>query len=181
MTSASTSTALTSRIEADRELVIERVFRAPRALVFEAFTQAEHLRRWWAPRGWAVPHCTVDFRVGGRWHYCMECVDQAQGDFFGMQSWGLGVYEDIAAPERIVYTDFFSDADGGVNEAMPATHVTLTFEEVEGGTLVVNRAAYASADQLRTVLDMGMLQGVTDTWDRLAELLDTELRDTPRG
>ncbi|SMB84295.1 SRPBCC family protein [Deinococcus hopiensis] len=166
--------AITSNIEAGRTLVLERTFKAPRALIYAAFSQAEHLRHWWAPQGWEIPHCTVDFRPEGKWHYCMKCVDPAQGDFYGMDSWGLGIYRDIQAPERIVYTDYFSDADAGINPDLPSTLSTLTFEEVPGGTRVINRAEYNSEGALQTVLDMGMLQGISQTWDRLAEYLSTQ-------
>lgn len=166
-----TPSPLTSRVEHGKELVLERVFKAPRSLVFGAFTQAEHLRHWWGPRGWELTHCSVDLRPGGRWHYCMKCVDENQGEFYGMESWGLGVYDEIAAPERLVYTDYFSDSQGGVNEAMPATQAILTFEDAPGGTRVVSRSIYTSEEALKTVLDMGMLQGISETWDRLGEFL----------
>ncbi|AFZ67699.1 SRPBCC domain-containing protein [Deinococcus peraridilitoris] len=172
----STSSApfpMTSRVEAGKELILERVFRAPRELVFDAFSKAEHLSKWWAPRGWEISHCTVDFHPGGRWHYCMKCVDGSQGDFYGMESWGLGVYQEIDAPARIVYTDYFSDAEANINEALPPTRSTLTFETVEGGTKVVNRALYNSEEALKTVMDMGMLQGITETWDHLARYLES--------
>ncbi|MFC4456181.1 SRPBCC domain-containing protein [Deinococcus sonorensis] len=165
------TSSITSRVEAGTDLILERVFHAPRALVFEAFTRAEHLRQWWGPRGWTLPVCDVDFREGGRWHYCMRCIDPDQGSFFGMESWGLAVYETIDAPNSIVYTDYFSDADQNINAEMPATRSTLTFEDVAGGTRVVTRASYASEAALNTVLEMGMLQGISETWDRLAEYL----------
>lgn len=173
MTSSATS-AMSSAVEDGRVLVLQRVFKAPRALVFDAFTQAEHLRRWWGPRGWEMPVCTVDLRPGGQWHYCMKCVDPAQGEFYGMESWGLGIYRKIEAPARLVYTDYFSDADANINPDLPPTLSTLTFEEVGGGTRVTNRAAYASEGALKTVMDMGMVQGVTETWDRLAERLEAQ-------
>ncbi len=163
--------AMTSRVENEKELVLERTFSAPRALVFEAFTTAEHLRQWWGPRGWDITHCTVDLRPGGRWHYCMTCMDREQGDFYGMESWGLAVYDEIEAPKRLVYTDYFSDAGGEVNAEMPSSQTTLIFEEVGEGTRVISRSVYGTEGALKTVMDMGMLQGVTQTWDRLAEHL----------
>ncbi len=169
-----TMSAMNPRVEHGKELVLERTFRAPRALVFAAFTQAEHLRRWWGPRGWELSHCTVDLRPGGRWHYCMKCVDREQGDFYGMESWGLGIYDKVGAPEQLVYTDYFSDAQGGINAEMPAPQTTLIFEETGEGTRVISRSVYPSEDALKTVMDMGMLQGVTQTWDRLAEYLPTQ-------
>ncbi|MFS0838802.1 SRPBCC family protein [Paenibacillus sp. 1P03SA] len=165
------TTPITSKVE-DKTLTLERVFNAPRELVFQAFTQAEHLKHWWGPRGWTIPVINLDFRVGGVWHYCMKCEDKNQGDFYGMESWGKAVYSEIQAPEKIVYTDYFSDAEGNVAENMPATVCTLNFVEVEGGTKVINTAEYATAESLKQVMDMGMLQGITETWDRLVEHLE---------
>lgn len=152
-------------------LILEREFDAPKELVFKAFSEPEHLKQWWGPSGWTVPVCNVDFRPGGVWHYCMKCVDQNQGDFFGMESWGKGVYEEIIRNEKIVYRDYFSDAEGNEAEGMPSTRVTLLFEEQDGKTKLINRAEYDSSEALKTVLDMGMEQGITETWDRLEEHL----------
>ncbi|MDR0269369.1 SRPBCC domain-containing protein [Paenibacillus sp.] len=139
--------------------------------VFKVFSEAEHLKQWWGPRGWVLTVCDIDFREGGSWHYCMKCSDPNQGDFYGFESWGKGVYREIVEGEKIVYTDYFSDADGNESEGMPSTLITLTFEEFEGKTKIVNRAVYDSAESLKKVLDMGMEQGFTETWDRLAEHL----------
>ena len=81
------------RVENEKQLVLERVFDAPRDLVFKMFKEADHLKRWWGPRGWELPVCKVDFRPGGVWHYCMKCVDPDQGQFFGMESWGKAIYK----------------------------------------------------------------------------------------
>jgi len=163
--------AMVSRVENDKVLVLERTFDAPRELVFTMFKEPEHLMRWWGPRGWEVPVCKVDFRPGGVWHYCMKCVDRNQGDFYGMESWGKQVYQEIVEPERIVYVDSFSDAEGNVDEAMPSTRGTLTFTDLGGKTKLVSRSEYATPEALETVLDMGMMKGITETWDRLEERL----------
>lgn len=162
---------MVSNVENDKVLVLERVFEAPRELVFKMFKEPEHLKRWWGPRGWELPVCNVDFRPGGVWHYCMKCVDESQGEYYGMESWGKAVYRDIDEPETIAYTDYFSDAEGKENEAMPATEVTMTFIDLGGKTRLVSRSEYVSAEALKTVTDMGMLQGITETWDRLEERL----------
>lgn len=162
---------MVSRVENDRVLVLERDFDAPRDLVFMMFKEPEHLKRWWGPRGWELPICNIDFRPGGVWHYCMKCVDQNQGEYYGMESWGKGVYKEIVEPEKIVYTDYFSDAEGNVDDAMPATEATLEFIDLGGKTKLINRAEYVSAEALKSVMDMGMLQGITETWDRLEERL----------
>jgi uncharacterized protein YndB with AHSA1/START domain len=160
-----------SRVEGDRTLYLERTFDAPRHLVFKMFKDPEHLKRWWGPRGWELPVCKVDFRPGGVWHYCMKCVDQNQGKFFGMESWGKAVYLEIIEPEKIVYNDYFSDASGNENKDMPSTKVTMELIDLGGKTKLVSRGEYATPEALKTVMEMGMLQGITETWDRLEEQL----------
>jgi uncharacterized protein YndB with AHSA1/START domain len=81
---------------ASRELTITRIFDAPRALVFEAFSKAEHLKRWFAPDGFTVPDCEMDFRVGGTYRLCMRGL--------GRDHWVHGIYREIVKPERIVST-----------------------------------------------------------------------------
>ncbi|MCY9668398.1 SRPBCC domain-containing protein [Paenibacillus alginolyticus] len=154
-----------------QELILERAFNAPRELVFKAFSEAEHLKHWWGPRGWTLTVCNVDFRPGGIWHYCMKCIDQNQGDYYGYESWGKAVYGEIVEAEKIVYVDYFSDADGNETAGMPSSQITMTFVEHEGKTKLVSRARYESAEALKTVMEMGMEQGISETWDRLEEHL----------
>ncbi|MDB5101446.1 MAG: hypothetical protein JWM80_5867 [Cyanobacteria bacterium RYN_339] len=163
--------AMASRVENDNVLVLERVFDAPRNLVFSMFKDAEHLKRWWGPRGWELPYCTVDFRVGGTWLYCMKCEDKNQVNFYGMESWGKAIYQEIVEPEKIVCLDYFCNAEGQENPDMPSTKVTLSFSEQGGKTKLVSRGEYVSAEALETVMKMGMLEGITQTWDRLEERL----------
>lgn len=162
---------MSHRIENETTLVLEREFGAPRKLVFEMFTDGEHLKKWWGPRGWELPVSKMDFRVNGSWLYCMKCVDQSQGQYFGMESWGKMVYHEIVAPEKLVYTDYFSDAQGNENNELPASKTVMTFADAGGKTKVVSKTEYANKEALKTVMDMGMLQGITETWDRLEEAL----------
>ncbi|UVI32939.1 SRPBCC domain-containing protein [Paenibacillus spongiae] len=164
--------AMVSRVENDRVLVLERVFDAPRELVFNMFKEAEHLKHWWGAKGWELPVCNIDFRPGGVWHYCMKCIDQNLGEYYGMESWGKGVYKEIVEPEKIVYTDYFSDAEGNENENMPSTVIKLEFIDLGGRTKLVNRAEYASAEALKTITDMGALEGIAETWERLEKRLN---------
>jgi uncharacterized protein YndB with AHSA1/START domain len=148
------------------ELVMERTFDAPRALVWRAFTEPERLQHWWGPKGWTLPVCTLDLRVGGVWHYCMRGPA-------GEEGWGKAVYREIVEPERIVYSDAFSDADGNVAEGMPQMLITVEFADHDGKTKVTSRARFASAADLEATLGMGAVEGMTDTWDRLADYLAT--------
>lgn len=161
---SSTGTPSVSTNMADRELVIERIFDAPRELVFKAFAEPERLARWWGPKGWTLPVCKMDFRPGGVWHYCMRGPE-------GGESWGKAVYREIVEPERIVYTDAFADADGNPIEGMPEMLITVEFAEHEGKTKLTSRTRFASVADLEATLAMGVVQGITETWDRLAEHL----------
>jgi uncharacterized protein YndB with AHSA1/START domain len=143
---------------------MERVFAAPRERVFAALSSCDALRQWWAPRPWTVGECRMDFRVGGEWLYCMQGPD-------GEQAWGKQVYEEISAPERIVAVDSFADADGTINPDLPSQRFRYDLFEVEGGTRLVNTAFYEKAEDLETILRMGMEQGATMAWDQLEELL----------
>lgn len=162
------TTEMISKVEGN-VLVLEREFHAPKEELFKAFSEAQHLKQWWGPRGWVLEVCDLDFKEDGVWHYCMKCVDKNQGDFFGYESWGKAVYKEIIPNEKIVYTDYFSDAAGNESAEMPATLSTLMFEEHDGKTKLINRAEYESPEALKTVLEMGMEQGIKETWDRLEE------------
>ena len=115
---------------------IERVFDAPRELVFAAWTEPAYLLQWYAPHGCTIHFAAIDVRPGGRFHSCIR--NPRFGD-----CWCVGVYREIVRPERIVYT--LATADSAGNEIEPAqaghdprwpreTLVTVTFAEVRGGT-----------------------------------------------
>lgn len=160
---------MTHRVEGDNVLVLERVFDAPRDLVFEMFSDCKHLKHWWGPRGFDLTACELDFRPGGTWLYCMKCVDENMGDFYGTESWGKQVFHEIDRPNSISYTDYFADSEGNVNPDLPATDSTVEFIDQGATTKLVSRSKYATAEALKTVTDMGMLQGIAETWDRLEE------------
>jgi uncharacterized protein YndB with AHSA1/START domain len=159
-------------VTGERELVLTRTFDAPRELVFAAYSSCEHLRNWWGPPSWPMVECTMDFRVGGIWHYCLR------GPNKGDVSWGRAVFIDIVEPERITYTDAFSDADGNVNDGMPQTESTVQLAEADGKTRMTLRATYASPEDLKQVLEMGMEAGLTETLDRLDEHLAAAVAGT---
>src|SRR3989442_13310132 len=100
-----TSSPAAVTMSSDQELVITRVFDAPRDLVFKAGTEPQRLMRWWGPNGFTTPFCKVDLRPGGVFHYCMRSPE-------GQDYWGRGVYREIVEPERIVYLDSFADEEG---------------------------------------------------------------------
>jgi uncharacterized protein YndB with AHSA1/START domain len=163
--------SVTTNVEG-RVLVIERVVNAPRSLVFQAFSDPEHLANWWGPRGWQTENRKFEFKPGGIWHYCMRCTDKKQGDFYGQESWGKAVYHEIIAPEKIVYTDIFADEEGQPVEGMPEIKITLNFIDEEGKTKIITRSEFASAEDLQRIVDMGAVQGFSSQFERLDDFLE---------
>jgi uncharacterized protein YndB with AHSA1/START domain len=143
---------------------MERVFKAPRELVFKTFSECQHLTQWWGPTGWTLPICEMDFRPGGLWFYCMRGPG-------GEDACGQATYHEIVAPERIVYTDRFVDTAGKLLEGMPEMLVTLTFTEHNGQTKLTDRVEFASVTDKEATLAMGMVEGATQTFDRLEAYL----------
>jgi uncharacterized protein YndB with AHSA1/START domain len=152
-------------------LTIERSFHAPRELVFKAYAEQEHLEKWWGPKGWETKSTRFEFKPGGVWHYCMTCTDPNMGDFYNQESWGKSVFHEIIAPEKVVYTDYFSDKDGNTLEGMPEMLATILFAEHEGVTTLTIKTEYATEEALKQVMDMGVVEGVSSQYERLDELL----------
>lgn len=150
-----------------RELIFKRTFDASRDLVFKVYTSCEHMSNWWGPRTWTIAECTMDFREGGEWHYCLR------GPNKGDESWGKAIYKEIAKPEKITYEDYFSDKDGNINNEMPGMHITIEFHDRDGKTEMVSTSILENEDELNRLLEMGVVEGFTETWDRLEEYLNT--------
>jgi len=148
-----------------RELTITRVFDAPRALVFKAWTEPARLVTWFGPRGFTTHSCTMDLRVGGRWRLCMRRAD-------GVEHWLRGVYREVIVPERLVSTwqwergrtDFTDWLPGGIPEH--ETVLTVTFADEPGGRtmLTLHQARFESDEASASHHD-----GWSDALDRLAE------------
>lgn len=109
-----------------RTLVLTRTFKAPRELVFEAWTHPKHLAKWWGPTDFTLPHCEQDLRLGGQYRFCMRAPD-------GSDHWVRGEYTYIDPPSRLVFTWLREDAEGDI---WCDTVVSITLEETQGGTLL---------------------------------------------
>jgi uncharacterized protein YndB with AHSA1/START domain len=105
---------------ADRELVISRLIAAPRRLVFKAWTEPQHVARWWGPLGFTTIYCDMDIRVGGAYRFGMRSPE-------GREHWKRGVYREIVEPERIVFTFAWEDANGNPGHELLTT-VTFAAE-----------------------------------------------------
>jgi uncharacterized protein YndB with AHSA1/START domain len=145
---------------ADREIVITRVFDAPRELVWDAWTDLKHVGNWWGPRGFTTTTHSREFREGGSWRYMMHGPD-------GRDYPNRVTYLEIERPARLVYNQ-------GGEEDYKDIHfqATVTFEDVGGKTRVTMRSVFPSvAERDRVVREYGAVQGGIQHLGRLAEHL----------
>jgi uncharacterized protein YndB with AHSA1/START domain len=151
----------------EEQVLIRRVFDAPRDLVFKAWTDCERLMRWWGPKGFTTPLCKIDLRPEGVFHNCLRSPE-------GQDYCGKGVYREIVEPERITYTDFFVDEEGnpvpaaycGISPDWPQeTLVTVTFAEDQGQTMLTLQHSLGSV--LASERDL-CHQGWSESLDKLA-------------
>src|SRR5262245_28158667 len=152
--------ATTLTTPSDREIVVTRVVNAPRRLVWEAYTNPAHVPHWMlGPQGWTMPVCEIDLRIGAGWHFVWR---RADGSEMAMR----GVYREIVPPERLVSTEAWG-AD------WPETINTLLLSEEDGKTTITSRVLYPSKAARDAALKTGMLDGMTVSFDRLADYLAT--------
>jgi uncharacterized protein YndB with AHSA1/START domain len=151
----------------EREIVMTRVFDAPRDLVFEAHSSCDHLRKWWGPRRYEVVSCEVDFRPGGKWRIVHR---GPEGEEYAFR----GEFRDIVPPERIVWTFEFEGMPGNVSVE------TLTLEESDGKTTFTSTSVFDTVEQRDGMLESGMEAGAAETMERLDEYLEV-LKSRHRG
>ncbi len=160
--------------DSQNEFVISRTIDAPRELVWKAWTEAERLAQWWGPKGAQIRVIKFDMRPGGIFHYAMQF--QSCDDMFGRFA-----YREIVAPERLVFTNSFSDAQGAVTRApfSPSFPLeilnVLTLTEKNGKTTLTLRGKPIdpSEDEIKTFTGMfdSMQKGFTGTFDQLVDYL----------
>lgn len=149
-----TNDPTTLTLPSEREIVITRVFDAPRNLVFEAWTKPEHVAHWYGQPGSTMAVCEIDLRVGGRWRYVLKADDGGEYAF-------SGVYQEIVPPEKLVYSEGF--------EAMPGHEciVTAVFSEQNGKTLLTSTLLYQNRDDRDGHINSGMEPGMRAALSRL--------------
>ena len=152
-----------------RDLVLSRVFNVPREVVWQAWTQAERLKKWFAPEHFTAAAAKVDLRPGGHFLYCMRSPE-------GAEYWGKGSYQEVEPPARLVYLDSFADREGnpvrpeqyGLSPDHPAqTLVTVTLADQGGKTLLTLQHAGLPVGEDSDMTEAGWRSQL----DRLAEAL----------
>lgn len=160
MTMASETGSTSFTTPTDREIVMTRTFDAPRELVFDAFTQPEHLPNWMlGPEGWTMPVCEIDLRPGGAWRFVWRKDDGTEMEM-------NGIYREIAAPERVVNTESWG-------AEWPETVNTMVLTEDDGKTTVTSTILYPSQEARDAAMATGMKDGASLSYDRLAKYLRT--------
>lgn len=147
--------------------VVERIFDAPVELIWQMWTEPEHFKNWYGPKGFTVPVAEMDVRVGGKHLFCMESPDGS------MKMWSTGEYTEVVLNVRLVYTDSMADEHGhvvspstvGMPDGYPATtEVTVLLEELGGRTKMVLTHAGVPA---------GAAGGWGQAFDKMAEHIET--------
>jgi uncharacterized protein YndB with AHSA1/START domain len=171
-------TAAAARTEApvEKEFVISRLLKAPRELVFACFTEPEHMKQWWGPKGFKVIAANMELRPGGFYHYGMQAPD-------GSKMWGKFTYREIEKPSRIVLVNSFSDEAGGITRHPMAPSWPLqmlsTFlldTEGDGTRLTIKWVPLNPTDEERATFEAGfagMNQGWSGTFEQLEAYLAT--------
>ena len=152
------------------EFVMTRVLNGPRDLVFKVWTQPEHVKQWFGPKGAEVFHSKCDMRAGGVHHYGLRTAD-------GIEIWGRQIFREVIPPSRIVCVQSFSDKDGGVTRhpmspQWPAEMLsTVTFEEQDGKTAVTVRWLPINASEAERELFVASRESMNGGWGGSFETL----------
>jgi uncharacterized protein YndB with AHSA1/START domain len=155
-------------LPSEREVKVVRSFRAPRALVYRAYTEPELARRWMlGPPGWSMPVCEMDVRVGGRYRWRWR--NDQDGSEFGF----AGTFREVQPSTRLVHTEAYDPGTVGGGYPGNDAIVTITFAEEAGLTTVVSLIDFGSKE----TRDAAMATGMTDGMEQSYQLLDGLLRD----
>jgi len=153
-------------LPSDGVVRVDRAFEAPRALVYDAYTKPELVRRWLlGPPGWTMPVCEMDVREGGafRWGWRSE----EDGKEFGFH----GKFLEVRAPELLRHTEVFDPGDTGESMGDAEAIVTVRFDERGGSTTVTTLVDYGSNQARDAALATGMTDGMEQSYRRLEGLL----------
>ena len=149
------------------KMVVTRVFNAPRELVWKAWTTPEYAKQWWGPKGFTTPVYKMDFRVGGKFLFCMKSPD-------GQEFWTGGEYHEIVPHEKIVLSMYFADAQG--NKVQPAQY-GIEHESIEGANDMVlfedaangqTKLTFIGNETMQSATESGQVEGMNQILDKFA-------------
>lgn len=167
------------------DIIIERIFDAPREMVWKAWTDEELAKKWWGPEGFSAPSIKIDLRIGSKYIFAMQ---GPKGSEWDRVMYSAGEYIEIIPPSagsgqgKLVVTDYFSDSEGnmiapdkeGQDPNFPKVMtVTVLFEEVEGGKtrLSIHYPHPESEEEYQAILKSGMKEGWQSSLNKLADAI----------
>lgn len=151
-------------------MIVTRVFDAPRELVWKAWTDPQYVQQWWGPKGFTCPFCRMDFRVGGKYLFCMRSPD-------GQEGWTAGEYYEIVPHEKIVSSMYFADADGnrvdpghyGIeHKSIDNVHDVILFEDLGNGQ---TKVTLIGNETMQDAVQSGQLEGTRQILEKLAAVV----------
>jgi uncharacterized protein YndB with AHSA1/START domain len=151
-------------------MVITRIFDAPRALVWKAWTEPQYVMQWWGPKGFTAPVCKIDFRAGGKFLCCMKSPD-------GQEGWNGGEYHEIVPHEKIVYSLYFADSQGnkvdpaqlGIeHEAIEDARDVVIFEDFGNGQTKLTMIGNETMEEAK---NSGQVEGWNEILDKVAAVV----------
>jgi uncharacterized protein YndB with AHSA1/START domain len=154
------------------KLTIERTINAPKDKVWEAYASADVFAQWFSTDGWTTRVKHFDFTAGGYVLFAMKCEDESQKDWYGQESWNKSVYSVVTPKDAFIYKDYFCDENGNPTEGMPATEIEVNLQEIDGKTTITSISTYDSEASLEQALAMGMEQGIKQTFNKLANVIE---------
>ncbi|NIA71106.1 ATPase [Pelagibius litoralis] len=157
---AEKSISVAAKTNAANELVFTRTYDAPCALVFAAWTDPQHIGRWWGPEGFTTTTHAMEVKLGGVWDYVMHGPD-------GTDYPGRSVYTEIEKPERLA----FSNVGGKADDPHLTCEMSILFEEAQGKTKLTLRMLFPSAEAAEHARELGAEVGGTESLERLAKVL----------
>ena len=159
-----------STLNETERMVVTRVFDAPHELVWKEWTDPKYVMQWWGPKGFTAPFCEMDFRVGGKFLYCMRAPD-------GQEFWNGGEYHEIVLYEKIVSSMYFSDSKGnkveptqlGIeHEAIDGAHDVILFEDLGNGQ---TKLTFIGNETMQNAVNSGQLEGTKQILDKVAAVV----------
>ena len=152
-------------------MVVTRVLDAPPELVWRAWTEPQYVMQWWGPKGFTAPFCEIDFRVGGKFLYCMRAPD-------GQEFWNGGEFHEIVPCKKIVSSMYFADSKGnrvqpaqyGIeHEAIENAHDVTLFEDLGNGR---TKLTFIGNETMQNAMKSGQLEGSRQILDKLAGVVE---------
>ncbi len=159
-----------SAVNEVERMVVTRIFDAPRELVWKAWTDPKYVMQWWGPKGFTAPFCEMDFRVGGKFLYCMRTPD-------GQEFWNAGEYHEIVLHEKIVSSMYFADSKGnkvepaqyGIeHEAIEGAYDVTLFEDLGNGQ---TKLTFIGNETMQNATETGQLEGMKQILDKVAAVI----------